>query len=354
MRKSKTCNKQHEKNKIFEKIYNAYKCLCKIKITPKKFDFNFFRCFIAFTLISVVLNCKWHFDYFLLFFLIFTLIFFITLSSQMLFIKEMESIRSLSVGEEIFQKPNYWYNKFIDNPFNFLFPISFVFVFGIGGLILYNNVTVNVTLIMVMIYFSIVVFLSMRCYLIYVYIFIYIRIICKSDCKFTEAVCLENNILPDDFAWFKKLSNLSTKIIAAFFTVAFLYILGFASFCFLPDFGVEIGSTIFYILWGLIFFFIIIIFTLLAVVERFYLRKISTKIKTNFIECLMKLPPIVEKTPLNELYLFSRNNYIFNILSYKPKSNITYIHNGYILFMWTLNFSATIVTLLQFTRELSA
>lgn len=342
-----------KKNKIFENIHKYYKCLCEIKIIPEEFLLEFFMYFVFFAKFSFFLNWIWHFDYFLLFFIIFSIIFFVTLCSRRLFITEMESIRGLVIGEPIFQKPNYKYTKFINNRVNFLFPIAFVLIFGLGGLSLYKNAAVNITLIIVMIYFSVVVFLSMQCYLIYVYIFKYIRMIYKSNCRFKETVCLENNILPDDLAWFKKLNKLSRKTIAAFFSVAFLYIMGFAFFCFLADFGVEIGDTMFYILWGLIFLFIIIAFPLSAIIESFYLHKISIKIKTNFIEYLMELDPIVEKTSLNDLYLFSRNNYIFNILSYKPKSNLKYMYNIYIVLMWILNFSATLITLLQFTKDLS-
>lgn len=342
------------KNTKFKNLINIIdkrlSFLYELSIFIDKLDYISFFYLISFILIGIVLNLITEFNHFYIFITLFTMILLIVIYSQKIFIKYTKELRGSNAYEKNFERPNYYMFKSSKSKVNFLFPVFFVFIFLFGGLFLFETVTLNITLIYVLSYFIVIVFLSMRSYLMSFYLAQYIYNLSKEKETYKDFSLLENNILPFELSWINNISKLFAKFQLAFFLVGLLYIAAFASFCFLPDFGVQINSTIFIILWLVIFIFVVLGFPILAFFMNFHMKKVANKFRNDYIQSLVnknfRKLEIKEKW-LKDLYFMTRNNYIAEI----SKARISSVFSVIKLSTYGLgiaNFFAIIVTLLSF------
>lgn len=324
--------------------------LYEISIFIDKLDRISFLWLTFFILIGIFLNLITKFDYFYIFITLFTMILLIVIYSQKIFIKYTKKLRGSNAYEKIFERPNYYIFKSSKSNVNFLFPVFFVFIFLFGGLLLFETSTFNITLIYVLSYFIVIVFLSMRSYLMSIYLAQYIYNLSKEKGTFTDFSLLENNILPFELSWIDNIRKLFAKFQLAFFLVGLLYIAAFASFCFLPDFGVQINSTTFIILWLVIFIFVVLGFPILSFFMNFHIKKVANKFRNDYIQSLVnknvcKLE--IKENWLKDLYFMTRNNYIAEISKAKISSAFSVIKLS-TYGLGIANFFAIIVTLLSF------
>ena len=237
-----------------------------------------------FLLLGEILNAIWDFPYHRFFATSFTIILLIALYALKAISEKLKKFTSDLANQEKAIKANYTYLiSCRRNIINFLIPICIVLIFGIGGCLMFGNLKLTPSLIWFLTYFCIVVYFSIVIYLQYVYLAIYLFLLSSSNkpYKHTDKSLVE--FVPAEISWVKSLAKTSHIARNSFFTVGSLYIIAFGAFCFLPNTAADITSIAFYILWGIIFFAIVVVFPTISVLEFIWIKNIVKSLKSSFI-----------------------------------------------------------------------
>ena len=257
---------------------------------------------ISFFMLGYFLYLKWSFPYEIGFVIVFLLIMVVSVHCVINYHKEMKKIVSSLVLQTPAIKANIFFTNYcISTPiYIFIIPISIVFIFGVGGCSMYQNIKWNPSFIWGMIFFCFVVYTSIIGYLHYIAIMIYIFKLSKGNSNYTN---LEKGIIeyiPIEIEWLQKLTKLYQKFRLSFFFLGSLYITAFSIFCWAPIFNTNRKSIFFIILWVIIIFAIVIT----SRMQYIKIKKIVSNLKKYYIKDLKKETNIFNNTSYNELVYY--------------------------------------------------
>lgn len=241
-------------------------------------------CFLGLWVIS---NQFWNFPWFILFFIAFLMIHAISFGTLKYFYNHMLSLNDDLTGYEAFSKAKYFYKSSRQSCVNIYFPLSFILIFGIGGCVLYTNAQPTPTFILFMVYFVVMVYFSMVVYLQYIRFFYYLYLIAYDDIPLMKLIQPSTPGGKLRIQWLQELINIAHAMRYMFASVGLLYIGAFALFCFSPAYGASVTAPVFYILWGLIVIFVVLVFLIVNGLNSIFLRKLQNRVKHAYIDELI-------------------------------------------------------------------
>ena len=332
--------------KIIDNLLRPYQWL--EKWSTHKHTVPLFLFISIFFALSALCDYRWNFPYFYLFFASFTVVQVAALFSEIRYTKQINKVRALTAGREGFRKANSMYLRFERTIWVGVIAFLIVIIFGCGGLSMFGAVDISPTLILCLIYFSITVYLSIVGYVQYILLLVYIVQIGIDREKYKHISDLVSNKLPAEVDWLKSLTSLSHFYRAIFFTIGAFYIIAFWFYCTAPGFMASTSHLAYFILWGIIFFAIVVTFPIVSLIEFYQIKKIVKKIKTSYlIEIKRNLArnterekTSVERTILNQLFSTS----ILSSSDYPIKNTLGIVY-AYSLAL--INEMGSLVTLLQ-------
>lgn len=307
---------------------------------------------LLFFIIGIILNFIWVFPNFILYVLCFTTILFISSTAIRKFYREMKKLCVDVTSYEPFESANYFYlTKTNSSIIYILFPLFFVFAFGVGGVFIYSSISITPTLIWCLIYFAIVVYNSMLAYLQYIRCAVYIYKAANNELSFKKIISPDKEELPPNLIWINRMTKISHSIRNMFFGVGVLYIIAFAVFCFSKDYNVRIDATTFYFLWAIIFVFIVLVFPIVTGLNILNIKRIVIKVKDAYIHELLfeeEIISISNVTVGDKIASIMRNYCISIILktpNYPIKGKLTAVYS---LIATLINLIASAATILQY------
>lgn len=278
-------------------IKNLANCFLELIMQPdmyipyfknKKIRIVFLSLFwMLFLVLGEILNTIWDFPYHRFFSVSFTIILLIAIYALKAISEKLSKVATDLANQAKATKANYTYLICCrKNIINFLIPLCIVLIFGIGGCSMFGNLKLTPSLVWFLTYFCIAVYFSIVIYLQYVYLAIYLFLLSNNNetYKHTDKSIVE--FVPAQISWVKSLAKISHIARNSFFTVGSLYIIAFGAFCFLPNTAADITSIVFYILWGIIFFAIVVVFPMVSVLEFVWIKNIVKSLKSSFVNDL--------------------------------------------------------------------
>lgn len=327
---------------------NSAKSVCGSRIAV-------FSLICIFAVGGVFFNVRWPFPDYYLFVLIFSGITAIVVLTLRYCYKNMRLLCVDVTSFRPFEKANYFYiSQTKSSIIYFLFPLFFVFSFGIGGVVLFSTIELTPTLVWSLTFFAFVVYLSMTAYLQYIRFALYLCLAANNNLLFENIMSIDKKDIPPKLPWLVKLTRVSHVFRNMFFLVGALYIIAFAGFCFWGSFGVNINAAFFYILWGIIFIFIVIVFPVVTIMNFINVKRIVAKTKESYINELvlddLQIPP--DSSSEAKLFLMLRKYCVYvisNTPDYPIKGGLTITYS---VLATILNLAASIVTILQYHHSL--
>lgn len=320
--------------------------LCKIN---KKTTIKLSVLLVAYILLGICINTKWEFPHFIEYVICFTFIGVIAFQSTVKFSKEMHIITSTLISQPSAKNTNTTYFRYCKKSNCYIVaPTVIILVFGIGGCSMFGSISLSPTFIWVMSYFIPVVYISIIGYLQYIVLAIYIYNLSNSKSNFKSFKIELIGCIPSKTEWLIKLTKLSHYYRSRFFTLGTAFILSFAAFCWLPNMQATIYSFAFYLLWGVIFVVVVLLFPIVSFLEYKWIKKIVSKLKSDYIKELA----FFNKHSTKSIPLFSEDNFlqmicitqIINSTEYPIKSNGATL---YATCLSLLNLVATVLTIAQ-------
>ncbi len=342
------------KNRNHKKIENI---LDYLLIPARWFDNRLKKFFIIFIILfcstGAVLCQYYSFPYFEFYVFILGCIGLIALESIKYYNKKMPQITtSLTIVGRL-QSANIFYYKYVyKNIIYLILPIAIAIIFGYGGCLMFDSLSVDILFIWIMFLFSVVVYLSIVGYVQYIFLAIYIYKITISKAKLLNFQHSLNECIPADLEWIQSLTKLSHVYRTSFFTIGCMYIIAFGLFCHLPEFNANCNSLIYYALWGIILIAIVIAFPIISILEHYWIKKIVKKTKDTYISDLKKESNYLKKTCKdakigNTQSFLLENIYAFRIMESRDYPIISIWNMGYNVLLAIFNFLATVITVFQ-------
>lgn len=242
---------------------------------------------VGFLLLWAISNVFWNFPWFILFFVAFTAIHAISFGSLKYFYRAMKTLNEDLSGWKAFEKARYYYRKTNKTCINFIFPISFVLVFSVGGCMLYTNASPTPTFILFMIYFVIMVYFSMVIYLQYIRFFIYLYWVDQDSSSLRDLIQPSAPGRNPRVQWLQDMAGIACAMRYMFACVGSLYIGAFALFCFSPAYGASVTEPLFYFLWTLIFIFVVLVFLVVNYLNNRHMHKLRDRVKQAYVDELI-------------------------------------------------------------------
>ena len=306
--------------------------------------------------IGIVLNIIWKFNYFYLYFFLFSLILVGAIFAEYKYTKSTDKIRALTNHIEGAQKANSFYSKYNHSIIHALIPILTVLLFGIGGTVLYSTITFTPTVIWCLCFFVLVVHVSIIGYVQYIMLLIYIGKLANNDIPYKNLIKESVHVLPSEISWLKELARVSHFYRNIFFSLGSLYIIAFSGFCFLPNFNVAIEHVFFYILWGVIFIAIALIFPIVSIFEFYLIKKILRKVKSSYVNDLVKENNLFSDAMPE--WIKPSLSMIENVFAETINKSESYpipkrLSLSYAFIISIINLGASIATLLQLAKQVS-
>lgn len=345
---------------IKKRIARAFSCLvCPSRMFAPSDEFSknerkmsVIALTILYMIIGFSLNLIWPFPYFF-----FTVCFFISISLIVCrtirqFIIKMKDICTELFPMKPFEKANYFYLVKSEKSIVYIvFPISFVCIFGIGGVALYSSIMITPTLVWMLILFSITVYLSMIAYSQYIRFSYYLYLSANNEYAFENIICPGCKELPPKLSWQVSLAKLSHLARNMFFLVGALYIFGFGWFCFSKVYQVDINAYFFYLLWIVIFVFIVLMLPITTWQNYVNIRKIVDRTKNALVAKLLLEKDVLfpDNSIMSSIF---RNQCISIVLSTRKYPLDGSLNIIYTVSASIINLLASIATILQYQAGL--
>lgn len=115
---------------------------------------------------------------------------------------------------------------------------------------------------------------------------IYIRNLATGSGKFRKLSKSMAECFPAQLDWLQELTKLSHTYRSCFFTLGSSYIITFGAFCWLPEMQANTSSPAFFVLWGIIFVVIVLLFPVVSILEYMWIKRIVEHLKSSYIEDL--------------------------------------------------------------------
>lgn len=318
----------------------------------------FYVC-VLFLVFGMFLYQKWSFPRFFEFVFIFTLIGAIAFLSVMHFSKEITRIVAVVADQPGAKIANRIYHLYcLDSLLYILAPLTIILVFGIGGCSMFGAMSLNPTLIWVLTLFFFVVYISIIGYLQYIVLFIYIWKLASGSGKYKRLPKSMVECIPARLEWIQRLTKLSHTYRNSFFTLGSAYIIAFGAFCWLPEMRANTSVPAFYLLWGIIFVVIVLLFPTASILEYRWIKQIVGHLKSSYIEDLVSESKINRKTsavilspPAERFVQTLCAMQIMNSMDYPIKSIWA---NCYAALVSIFNFGAAAATIIQTVPNLSS
>ncbi len=228
-------------------------------------------------------------------------------------------------------------------------PAATVLVFGTGGCLMFGAFQLTPTFVWVLLLFSAVVAISIVGYLQYLCLAVYIA---KLSCSSERYRALEKgpaNYVPAELSWIQKLTGLSHRYQAVFFTIGCAYITAFSGFCFWPDMKAKTSTLSFYILWGIIFAAIVLTFPIISVLEHSWIKQIVRHLKESYIHDLEREQKLLKRAHSDQFASIVVSISARQILDSKDYPFCSLWGSGYAVVMTIINFTAAATTILTDT-----
>jgi len=306
----------------------------------------------VFIAIGAWLGAQWPFPCFWFFALCFLFIGVLGLWSIAYFSRKMRLITSAVAHQSASKKANFFYFKnCVDSAVYIIAPLTIVVMFGAGGCSMFGAMRLTPTLIWVLALFFFVVYISIIGYLQYIVLAIYIYNLAHGKGTYHSLAKSAVDCIPAQLDWVQNLTKLSHTYRSAFFTLGTTYIIAFGAFCWLPQMHADTTMPAFYILWGIIFLVIVLLFPVVSLLEHKWIKDIVEKLKVCYIEDLSSEKNLSGKSPSIKLSpSFQRLvqtlcvTQILNSKDYPLKSAWT---TAYAMLLSIFNFAAAAATIIQ-------
>lgn len=243
---------------------------------------------MLFMAIGLFLNIFWNFPYFPIFSLCFSFIGGLSLWSVSYFLEKMEHITAAIANQPSAKKANLFYFRHgIDSYFYILGPLVIILIFGVGCCSMFGAIQLTPTLIWMIALFVAVVYVSIIGYLQYIALAVYIRNLAHGSGDYRNLPKSAVECIPAQLWWVQMLTKLSHTYRSAFFTLGSAYIMGYSAFCWLPEMQANTSSFAFFVLWGIIFLVIIVLFPIVSILEYHWIKMMIEQLKTCYIKDLV-------------------------------------------------------------------
>lgn len=308
--------------------------------------------FWGFVVLGVFLNRKWHFPHFPVFCICFLFIGSIAVWSVSFFAQKMEHITASVANQPAARRANFFYFKYCVNSSLYIWgPLTIIFIFGMGCWSMFGAIRLTPTLIWMVVLFFIVVYISIIGYLQYIVLAIYIYNLAHSSENYRNLPKSAVECIPAQLEWIQALTKLSHIYRSAFFSLGSAYIIGYCAFCWLPEMQANTSLPAFYLLWGIIFIVIVMLFPIVSVLEYHWIKMIIEQLKVCYIMDLVKENNIKEKSETMRLSPAVQRlvqtlcaTQILNSKDY-PLESVWEI--GYAALLSVFNFAAAVTTIIQ-------
>lgn len=319
-----------------------------IHISHSKLLFSFW----GFVISGVFLNVEWRFPHFPVFCICFLFIGSLAVWSVTYFSQKMKHITAIVSNQPAAKRANFFYFRHCVNSSLYIFgPLTIIFIFGMGCWSMFGAIRLTPTLIWMVVLFVVVVYISIIGYLQYIVLAIYIYNLAHGSGDYRNLPKSAVECIPAQLEWIQALTRLSHIYRSAFFSLGSAYIIGYGAFCWLPEMQANTSSPAFYILWGIIFIVIVMLFPVISVLEYHWIKMIIEQLKVCYIMDLVKEKNIKEKNETMRLSPAVQRlvqtlcaTQILNSKDYPFKS---VWENGYAALLSVFNFAAAITTIIQ-------
>lgn len=303
-----------------------------------------------FLAVGEIINLIWYFPYHYFFAVTFTIILSIAIYALKSISEKLNEVTTDLADQNRAVKANHMYLIHCrKNTINFIIPLCIVLVFGVGGCLMFGNIELTPALIWFLIYFCITVYFSIVIYLQYIYLAIYLFLLSSSNGIYRHTNKSVVEFIPAQVGWIKNLAKVSHSARNSFFTVGSLYIIAFGVFCFFPNTAADITSVAFYLLWGIIFFAIVIVFPLVSILEFIWIKNIVYSLKMSFINDLSIEQQLSNNSKLvNSIKQLTRTISTIQIINSKDYPISSTWSTCYSFILTFFNFIASIATVLQY------
>lgn len=329
---------------------------CSIE-NSKTLRIVFFGC-ILFCVCGTILYQKWTFPHFFEFVFVFAFIGIISFFCVIHFSKEITHIVTAVANQPGAKKANHIYYTYCkDSPLYVIAPMAIILIFGIGGCSMFGAISINPTLIWILILFFLVVYISIIGYLQYIVLIIYIWKLASGSGRYKRLPKSMVECIPAQLEWIQRLTKLSHTYRSSFFTLGSAYIIAFGAFCWLPKMQANTSTPAFFLLWGIIFVVIVLLFPIASVLEYRWIKQIVEHLKASYIEDLVWESKINRKATSTVFSPAAERSVqtlcamqIMNSMDYPIKSILA---TWYATLLSVLNFGAATVTIIQAIPSLS-
>lgn len=309
--------------------------------------------------LGIALERQWPFPHFLKFVFGFLFIGVLDLWAIARFSKKISSIVAAVADQPAAKKANHIFHRYcLQSPLYILAPLAVVLIFGIGGCSMFGAMSLNPTLIWVLILFFFVVYISIIGYLQYIVLAVYIRNLASDSGKFKKLPKSMVECVPAQLEWLQDLTKLSHTYRSCFFTLGSSYIIAFGAFCWLPEMQANTSTPAFFLLWGIIFVVIVLLFPIVSVLEYCWIKQIVEHLKASYIEDLEAESKLTRKSSAHVLSPATERlaqtlcaMQIMNSRDYPLKSAWA---TCYAAVLSVFNFGAAAATIMQVTPTLSS
>lgn len=321
--------------------------LSKLAVKPRK-TFTFLCGFVA---LGVLLQQRYLFPCFYPFVALFLFIGVVCFLSERHYCKEIRKITDTLRHQKCTAAANFFMSTWgTCSTWFVVAPAATVLVFGIGGCLMFGALQLTPTLIWVLLLFTAVVAISIVGYLQYLCLAVYIAKLSRSSGRYRALEKGPANYIPAELSWVQKLTGLSHRYQAVFFTIGCAYITAFSGFCFWPEMEAKTNTPFFYLLWGIIFVAIVLTFPIISVLEHRWIKQIVRHLKESYIYDLEKEQRLLKRFHSEQFASIVVSISARQILDSKDYPFRSLWGSGYALIMTIINFTVTATTI--FTNTL--
>ena len=261
-------------------------------------------------ILGAFLNLNWEIPFFPAITVLFYLLGIIILYFIYYFHSKLSKITVMLSGSNFKEISKYY--SLCENPKGYYWipSISIIIIFGVGGCNLYGSIHLSFTLIWVLVLFCVVVYISIVGYMHYIFLLYFIYSLSKHKTIIKTPEKRLTNYSPSNLELVKEIAKVYGTYRLAFFLTGTLYCIGYAAFCWIPDFQVDKTNPFFIILWIIIYVVIIIFFPLSAYFEYICIKKIVQNLKDKYIsDLLIESDNAFGKYPNHKYILIAKTYY---------------------------------------------
>lgn len=325
------------------KMEMAIFCPRKWLLCKRKSDAPILVFLLVYICSGILFQSAQPFPHFFLFTPLFFLIGVVSVLSEKHYCREMSK---LVLGTQMPSASRYFMETSGTSSFLFfLGPLITLLLFGSGGCFLFGALKWTATLVWMLTLFGVVVYISIIGYLQYIFLAIYIAKLSKHEERYDTDSKHDVGFVPADGTWIRRLTKLTHCYRSVFFTLGATYIVAFASFCYLPAMHANTNGFVFHALWLIIFLAIVIVFPVISLLERNWIKRIVEKQKMAYISNLQKEYKILSTADNSALPYLVKSICVRQILDSKDYPVLSPWSSGYAAVLSAANLFASIVTI---------